>query len=93
MRTVKPIELDFDPKYELKNVVESHFENAIDEIDALSSLLGMARNIPDNRRYGYDLDLLDEIVLKRIRKLARSCQNTISEIINDAPISAPEDLP
>lgn len=93
MRTVKPIELDFDPRFELKNAVETHLESQIDEIDALSSLLGMARQVSPDDRHGYDLDFLDDIVLKRIRKLARTCQNTVAAIINDERLGSPEDLP
>lgn len=50
----------------------------VDEIDALASLLGMARKVEDRDRYGYDLNLLDGIVLRRIRALARRCQDDLS---------------
>jgi hypothetical protein len=52
-----------------------NLEAPIDEIDALASLLSMARLLDDRDRHGYDLEFLDAIVLRRIRKLARFCQN------------------
>lgn len=51
----------------------------IDEMDALSCLLGMARKVDEHERYGYDVNLLNEIVLRRIRQLARWCQDSLGK--------------
>lgn len=64
-------------------VVERHLEKPIDEISAIASLLGMARRLPDEQRFGYDLDFLHEIMLRRIRLLAAACQEAVGVIVND----------
>lgn len=94
MRNVRPIELDVEATEEIPEsaaeVVEKYLERRIDEIDALVSLLGMARKLPNGReRFGYDSEYLDEIVMRRVRKLVRACQDTISAIVDDDPKNAP----
>src|SRR4051812_30077973 len=71
-------------------VVEKYFERRIDEIDALLSLLGMARKLDTSGdRFGYDVEYLDQIVLRRVRKLTRACQETVSNIMNYDPENPP----
>lgn len=65
----------------LSDVVIEHLESPIDELDALTSLLAMAEEMPDERRHGYDIDTLNEIVLRRIRELARICRNRVATMI------------
>jgi hypothetical protein len=91
MRNVKPIELDLEAIPETAaEVVEKYFERRIDEIDALVSLLGLAhRHKSGHATFGYDLDCLDEIVLRRVRKLTRSCQNAVSAVLNYDPENPP----
>lgn len=91
MRTVRPIELDANEIPETaKEVVEKYFERRIDEIDALVSLLGMAHRLPDGfKKFGYDQDVLDEAVLRRVRKLARSCQDAVGAVLYYDPENPP----
>lgn len=101
MQNVRPAETDLVDRIEqafedaqqpesASDVVEKYLERRIDEIDALVSLLGMARKLPPGReRFGYDVEYLDEIVMRRVRKLARACQETISAIMSDDPDDSP----
>lgn len=61
------------------DILISNLQSPIDEIDALACLMGMARKVDEKDRYGYDLEFLDEIVMRRIRKLARSCQDDLAQ--------------
>jgi hypothetical protein len=61
------------------DILISNLRSPIDEIDALACLMGMARKVDEKDRYGYDLEFLDEIVMRRIRKLARSCQDDLAQ--------------
>lgn len=76
---------------ETKAVITNYFEKAIDEIDAIVCLLGMARKAPIS--YGYDANVLDEIMLRRVRRLSRACQNTVSQVLNDETPCEPEQFP
>jgi hypothetical protein len=104
MEHVKPIETGFVAdrfsttyvdETSAPEVVQKYLERRIDEIDALVSLLGMARKLPSGReRFGYDPEYLDEIVMRRVRKLVRACQETVTAIVEDDPENppAPEDF-
>ena len=89
MRNVKPIETGFaDDRFKTtyvdepsaSEVVEKYFARPIEELDALASLLGVARKANTSDLYGYDIDYLNEIVLRRIRKLARDCSNNVCRL-------------
>jgi hypothetical protein len=66
-------------------VLTDYFERPLDEICALSSLLRMARKVPDGDRCGWDLEWLDDIVLRRIHKLANKCRENIGNIQDEDP--------
>jgi len=61
-------------------------EHSIDEIDAIAVLLGIARKAPQDERYGYDIEFLDETMLRRIRELARYCQGAVCADLHDYEI-------
>ncbi len=70
-----------------------NLEAPIDEIDALACLISVAGKVrrqgstegasPD--LYGYDMELLYEIVVRCIRKLARACQDAHARWQIDSP--------
>lgn len=87
MRNVQPIELGQSDLEEqmtgyASDIARAYLEEPVDELDALASLLGMAEKLPDEERYGYDLDSLNGIVIRRIRTLARICQNAVGAILD-----------
>lgn len=101
MQNVRPAESDLVDRLEqgyaaaqqeesASDVVEKYLERRLDEIDALVSLLGMARKLPSGQeRFGYDTEYLDEIVMRRVRKLVRACQDTVSAVLNGDPENPP----
>jgi hypothetical protein len=102
MRTVRPIDIEKHVKRQItfeeqlagyaSDLARAHLEQPIDELDALASLLGMADKLSDQERYGYDLASLNEIVIRRIRTLARTCQNAVAAILDgEEPETAEND--
>jgi hypothetical protein len=85
MRNVRPIELADTSQMTgyASDIARAYLEQPVDELDALASLLGMAEKLPDNERYGYDLESLNFIVIRRIRTLARICQNAVTAILDE----------
>jgi hypothetical protein len=92
MRNVQPIDIDHHMERQIafedklagyaSDLARAHLEQPVDELDALASLLGMAEKLSDKERYGYDLASLNEIVIRRIRTLARTCQNAVAAILD-----------
>jgi hypothetical protein len=79
-----------EPFQLLAGVISKYLVRQVDEVDALVSLLGIARKVPECERYGYDPEILDEIVMRRVRKLARACQDNIEAILSDNPDYEPK---
>jgi hypothetical protein len=53
------------------------------EINALTALLRIAGNVDNDERYGHELELLHDIVLRRIHKLADDSLNNAERLIYD----------
>lgn len=73
------------------DIVQSHLERQIDEISAIATLLGVARRVPNDLLFGMETDFLDEVMLRRLRSLAGSCQNAVTAILQQD--CSPEELP
>lgn len=73
------------------DIVQSHLERQIDEISAIAILLGTARKLPDDQLFGTDIEFLDEVMLRRLRSLASSCQNAVTTILQQD--CSPDELP
>lgn len=92
MRAVKPIDIeqlgevmdqafsDNTEKTSISDIMRKCFVQPAAEINALAALLRIARKVDSDELYGNELHFIDEIILKRIHKLAHDCENNAGRL-------------